>query len=78
MSDDAAADQVIAQINALPTEITLDNKAAVEAARAAYGDLTDAQKALVPADTLKKLTDANRYTYRNLRKNPLRNSPSSM
>ena len=58
MSDDAAADQVIEQINALPTEITLDNKAAVEAARAAYGDLTDAQKALVPADTLKKLTDA--------------------
>lgn len=58
MSDDAAADQVIEQINALPTEITLDNKAAVEAARSAYDALTDEEKMKVPADTLKKLTDA--------------------
>lgn len=56
--DEKAAKAVVALISALPAEITLGNKAQVEAARKAYGDLTDAQKALVSAETLKKLTDA--------------------
>ena len=47
-------------INALPAagEITLDDKADVEAARAAYDALRNDQKALIDADTLKQLTDA--------------------
>ena len=47
-------------INALPSaaDITTANKEAVEAARKAYDDLTDAQEAYVSTDTLKKLTDA--------------------
>ncbi len=45
-SDKAAADAVKAQIAALNVQ-TLGDRAAVEAARAAYDDLTEAQKALV-------------------------------
>ena len=50
------------KINVLPAtdEITLDDKADVEAARAAYDALTDDQKALVDEDTVKKLTDAEK------------------
>ena len=53
-------DVVSNQINALPAkdDVTLDDKADIEAARAAYDDLTDDQKAKVDAETLKKLTDA--------------------
>ena len=60
MYDQQAADNVIAAINAFAEtgSLTLADKAAVEAARAEYNQLTDAQKALVPAETLKKLTDA--------------------
>ena len=54
----SALSDVVTAIEALPTEITLDNKAAVEAARSAYDALTDEEKMKVPADTLKKLTDA--------------------
>ena len=36
----------------------MDDKAVIEAVRAAYDALDDTQKALVDADTLKKLTDA--------------------
>ena len=57
-ADQAAADPVIAQINALPADITLDDKAAVEAARQAYNDLTDDQQALVSPDTIDKLIAA--------------------
>ncbi len=57
-ADQAAADPVINQINALPTVIILEDKADVEAARAAYNDLTDAQKALVDEEALDKLTEA--------------------
>ena len=53
-----AADAVTEQINALPEEITIENKDDVEAARAAYDALTDDQKALVDEKTLEKLTDA--------------------
>lgn len=54
------ADKVEDAINALPdfSNVTTENKAAIEAARAAYDALTDDQKAKVSADTLKKLTDA--------------------
>ena len=50
----------IEAINALPAadEVTTANKDAIEAARKAYNDLTDDQKAKVSEDTLKKLTDA--------------------
>ena len=57
-ADQAAADGVAQMINALPTEVTVNDKDAIEAARAAYEALSDAQKALVDEDTLKKLTDA--------------------
>ena len=62
-----AAMAVIAQvydvedaINALPAaeDITYDDKADVEAARAAYEALTDDQKIQIPDETLQKLIDA--------------------
>ena len=56
-ADQDAADAVTAKINAIDT-VTLDSKTAIEEARAAYDALTDAQKALVSEETLKKLTDA--------------------
>ena len=56
-ADQNAADAVTAKINAIGT-VTLDSKAAIEEARAAYDALTEAQKALVSEETLKKLTDA--------------------
>ena len=49
---------VTAQITALPENITLENKADVEAARQAYDALTDVQKEMIDADTYTKLTDA--------------------
>lgn len=45
-ADKAAADAVIEKINAIGT-VTLEDEAAIAAARAAYNALTDAQKALV-------------------------------
>ena len=45
--DQAAANEVIQQIEALPQEITLTDKEAVEAVRAAYDALSEEQKALV-------------------------------
>ena len=45
-ADQAIADPVIASIDAIGA-VTLDSKTAIEAARAAYDALTDAQKALV-------------------------------
>ena len=59
-ADTAAANGVSDTINNLPAanEVTTANKNAIEAARKAYDDLTDDQKAKVDAETLKKLTDA--------------------
>ena len=59
-ADKTAADSAASSMNALKSAdaVTLADKAAVQAARAAYDKLTDAQKKLVPAETLKKLTDA--------------------
>lgn len=51
-----AAKAVDDMINALPENITLDNKDAVAVARAAYNALTDTQKSMVP--NLDKLTAA--------------------
>ena len=45
-ADQAAADAVVEKIDAIGT-VTLDSKAAIEAARAAYDALTESQKALV-------------------------------
>ena len=56
-ADQAVADPVIAQINALPTTIKLPTYDLMVAAREAYDALTADQKALVPAATLTKLTD---------------------
>ncbi len=57
-ADQAAADAVADTINSLPTEVTVNDKEAIEAARAAYAALTDAQKDLVDAETLAKLEAA--------------------
>ncbi|MDO4288622.1 MAG: NEAT domain-containing protein, partial [Eubacterium sp.] len=57
-ADKAAAQTVTDQIGALGEITSLDQKEAVEAARAAYNNLTDAQKAYVSADTLKVLAAA--------------------
>ena len=54
------ADDVIDMINALPAVVTLDDKAAVEAARQAYNDLTDDQKNLVTDETLETLAAAEK------------------
>ena len=52
----AAAQAVIDMISALPKEVTLEDKAAVEAVRAAYNALTPAQQSLVK--NAKVLTNA--------------------
>jgi vacuolar-type H+-ATPase subunit H len=59
-ADTKAANAVIEKINALPevSEITLDDKNAVETARTSYNTLTADQKAKVSQEILKKLTDA--------------------
>ena len=55
-----AVEDTVKDLNALPAaaDVKLEDKEAIEKARAAYDALTDEQKAKVPADTLKKLTDA--------------------
>ena len=58
--DKAAADAVIEKINALPATAGTSDKAGVEAARAAYDALSDEEKALVNADKVNRLTDAER------------------
>ncbi len=58
--DIAVAQAVTNMINALPAaeDVTLDDKDAIEHARAIYDDITDDQKALIDEETYKKLTDA--------------------
>ena len=59
-ADKEAAVKVEKKINALPKldDLTVEDKEKVEEARKAYDALTDDQQKLVPAETLKKLTDA--------------------
>ena len=56
--DQAVADKVADQINGLNDEITLADKDAVDAAKAAYDALTNDQKALVAEEVKAKLTAA--------------------
>ncbi|MCI8490939.1 MAG: leucine-rich repeat protein, partial [Lachnospiraceae bacterium] len=63
-ADQEKADEVKKLIEGIGT-VSLESKEKIEAARAAYNALTDAQKALVSADTLKILTDAE-AAYRKL------------
>ena len=58
--DQVAADAVVTLFDALPVAdaVTLNDKEAIEAARAAYDALTDEQKALVTPEDLAKLTAA--------------------
>ena len=56
-ADKAAADEAIAKIEAIGT-VTLESKLAIEAARVAYNALTPEQKAMVSAQILLKLTNA--------------------
>ena len=58
--DQAAAQAVIDQIAALPSadQLTQEDKAAVEAARAAYNNLSENQRSYVSEDTLKALEAA--------------------
>ena len=58
-ADQAAADQVSEQIEALPQTgaVTLEDQEAVTAARTAYAQLTDSQKALVDAGMYQKLEE---------------------
>ena len=59
-ADAQAADAVIAKIEALKevSDLKLDDKSTVEAARTAYDALTDDQKALVPTADLQKLKNS--------------------
>ncbi|MCI9532133.1 MAG: carbohydrate-binding protein [Lachnospiraceae bacterium] len=59
--DKKAADTVIGLIG----KLTGDSKADVEAARAAYNNLSDAQKAMVGVGTLAKLTEAENQVAQN-------------
>ncbi len=61
-ADVSAAEAVEKLINDLPAadDITLENKADVEAARAAYDELNDAAKALVSEDAVAKLEAAEK------------------
>ncbi|MCC3402604.1 Ig-like domain-containing protein [Eubacterium callanderi] len=58
--DQAAAQAVIDQIAALPSadQLTLEDKAAVEAARTAYNSLSETQRSYVSEDSLKTLEAA--------------------
>ena len=62
VADKTAADKVIEAINKLPAsdKVATTDKAAIEAARKAYDALSADQKKKVPADVLKKLTDAEK------------------
>lgn len=55
--DQAAANKVIELINQIG-DVTLSSRDAIERAREAYEDLSAAQKALIPSETLNKLVGA--------------------
>ena len=57
-ADRAAAKSVEDKINALPADLTLDDKPTVDAAKAAYDALTEKQKGYVSPDAKQTLDDA--------------------
>ena len=57
-ADRAAAKSVEDKINALPADLTLDDKPVVDAAKAAYDALTEKQKGYVSPDAKQTLDDA--------------------
>ena len=57
-TDQQEADRVAALISELPTTVTVADQEKIELASSAYDALTDTQKALVPAATKTKLTNA--------------------
>ena len=57
-ADRASAKSVEDKINALPADLTLDDKPAVDAAKAAYDALTEKQKGYVSPDAKQTLDDA--------------------
>ncbi|MCM3786003.1 S-layer homology domain-containing protein, partial [Neobacillus mesonae] len=57
-ADQVAANNVIAKINSLPSEITIEDKEAVETAKIAFDALTASQKALVSTTVKEKLEAA--------------------
>ena len=57
-ADRAAAKSVEDKVNALPAALTLDDKPAVDAAKAAYDALTEKQKGYVSPDAKQTLDDA--------------------
>lgn len=59
-ADKAEAAKVDEAINTLPAEITLENESAVKAARAAFENLTEVQKAFVSEDAVAKLVAAEK------------------
>lgn len=58
LSDMAAANNVLSQINALkyPIQITADDRVSVETARSAYNGLSASSKALIPSNMAEKLS----------------------
>ena len=62
LKDEAAVQRVLDMIAALPEELTLDNREAIDEALAAYDQLTDAQKTMLDgldADAFTRLTNAD-------------------
>ena len=60
LADKEAADAVSEMINALPVNVTLKDREAVENVRTAYDELTDGEKFFVPEETVNKLTAAEK------------------
>lgn len=56
----AAANAFVSAVETLPEHLKLEDETQVAGARALYDDLTDEQKALVPADMLTKLEEAEK------------------
>ena len=73
-ADQAAAEAVIAKIAELPASVGTGDKAAIEAARAAYDALTEEQKALLSAEAVGRLTDAEAQLTRALSRKKLTKS----
>ena len=58
--NEAAANAVVSAIESLPEHLKLKNETEVAGARALYDELTEEQKALVPAEMLTRLEEAEK------------------